>query len=194
MPLLQFRGVELRAWNGKIEEAGPVHRLKFLADMSRPVARALGVEQLLFEGEEETMREIEEDLSIKGHRRITSFKLDPNGMKQHAIELTGTDLEYEIYTKAGKEEDDPKEAHIRISIATGDPFRIVEEYAKVAGQAKAVLKVKLAADQQMKLDEQIADEEEEAESGEGDGDGPALASVVEMHGNPKKKRSTAPVQ
>ena len=59
--------------------------------------------------------------------------------------------------------------------------------------APAQVRCVLPDGKQLKLHADEPEEEEAAAAEEAD-EGPALASVVEMHGNPKKKRSTAPLQ
>ena len=196
MTSILFRGAELRAWTGKIEESGPVHRIKFLADLSRPVAQALGCEEQLYESEnpqDNTLRETHNDIKVSGKLRVDRIKVTPNGMKQHAFEMVAQDLEWEIYTKQGKEEDDPKEARVSMAIITGDSFNLVENYARIVGTVAAQVRCVLPDGKQLKLHADEPEEEEAAAAEEAD-EGPALASVVEMHGNPKKKRSTAPLQ
>ena len=163
MATLQFRGAELRAWTGKIEEDGPIHRLKFLADLSRPAARDLGCEDLFFDGDSEKIRESPVAISVKRTLRAESFKITPNGMQQHTLELDAQALECELYTVQGKEEDDPPEGHIRLSITAGKVFGPVERYVKAVGTGAGVLRVKLNGDGQMKLGEEAEAESEEAE-------------------------------
>lgn len=178
MAQLLFRGVELRAWNGKIEEGGPVYRLKFLADLGKVAARGLGCEDLFFDGD--SLREFDDDVSLSGSRKISQIRLEPNGMKQHTIEIPASDLEWEIYTKQSGDEDEPADCRIRLSVTTGCPFRVIEDYAKVAGTVAGVMKAKLANDAQMKLTQEDEDESEEPGEDEGEESGPALASVAHM--------------
>lgn len=174
MSTLQFCGVELRAGNWKTEEGGPVHRLKLLADLSKVAARGLGVEDYFFD--EDNEKEIREEITIRGALKITEFRLEPNGMKQHTLEIPATDLDWEIYTKMAKsgDDDDPAECRIRIELTTTSPAKLVDEFVRTCGTVACVMKVKLASDPQMSLKE---DEDKPQESAGGE---PPLASAREM--------------
>ena len=174
----------------KVAEEGPVFRHKFLGDLSVVAARGLGLEDTFYEQKEEdgkkqppSLKEIHEDFSVTGKRNVTEFSLAPNGFPNDKVGATATELEFEVYTKAGKEKDDPVDARIRITLISTDPFRTIEGYAKKIGTGDATLKVKLAADQQMKLGEGVEDEPEDEEPE----DGPALASAREA-GVPTRRR------
>jgi hypothetical protein len=163
MGKLTFRGMELRGGSWKIEESGLVHRLNFLGDLSSTIAEALDCTDTFYNTDENgkalTLREIHADLSLSGGRPIESLKLEPNGMTQHSVEITATGLDYEIYSKRGKEEDDPSEVRIRVKITTGEKLDDIEAYARVVGQGKAAMKVTVAGDRQMKLEPEPEEQE-----------------------------------
>lgn len=146
MSSIIFRGAELRAWTGKTEEGGPVHRLKFLADLSRPAAEGLGCEEDFFEGD--FLRNFTDNVTRDGRRNLTFIRLEPNGMPQHTLEIPASLLEYEIYTKQARsgDADDPPEYRIRLSITTVSELYI--QYARFVGTQGATLKAQLSDEAQ----------------------------------------------
>ncbi len=184
MAKLTFRGETLRGGNWSITEGGIVHRLKFLGDLSITAARGLGIEDIFYiEG---SLRDFHEDFNVSGTRNITDCTVQANGMPAQSIAISATLLEYEAYTKMGKEEDDPAEARIRLTITTTSPFREIENYGNTAGGTDAVLKVTLAGSKQGKMfgpEEPAAEAEVE--------EGPTLASSREVNG--RKRKGQRPV-
>lgn len=184
MSKITFRGVELRNGTFAIEEGGPIYRLALIADLSRPVADALGCSDHFYEGD--FLREMAGSLKITGTMRIVDFKLDPAGMPQHAIFLGASEMDWEAYNKEGKGEDDPDEARIKVRITTDSEFGPIAAYAKTAGTAKATLKVTLAGDKQMPL---TPEAEETATTEESEDDEASLASVAGERSRAKKLKA-----
>jgi hypothetical protein len=193
---LHFRGATIRAWNGTQREGIMVQRVRVACDVTRTVAEEMGWDDLLFASERE-LRTGAKRIPLTGELGIEAFKLTPDGMAQHAIELLATEArDFEVSFSGGGDEDEPSksDAEMRFTVVLADTASLatIENYMRIAGKAAAKLRVTVKGDNQMKLGEDAPAVGDEPESDdEPMAPEPPLASVVNM-GERSRPRGAKP--
>lgn len=189
---LHFRGATIRAWNGTQREGIMVQRVRVACDVTRTVAEEMGWDDLLFASERE-LRTGAKRIPLTGELAVEAFRLTPDDMKQHAIELLATEArDFEVSFSGGGGEDEPSnaDAEMRFTLVLADAASLatIENYMRIAGKAAAKLRVTVKGDNQMKLGEDAPAVGDEPESDDEpmapEAKEAPLASVSEMRRAP----------
>jgi len=126
-----FRGAELRSGSWAIEEGGPIHRVKFLADISDVATRALGCEDEFYSPGGELL-DAPTNKTIDGMKRVESWVLEPTDMNNMTLKSSAIEMDFTIKHAAGEDGEKGK-TRIHLIISTTASLADIEAYARTAG-------------------------------------------------------------
>lgn len=152
-PGLEFAGAELRSWTGKVEEGGPVHRIKFMCTLTYLTATHLGCADMFYD-DVGMMRATKDNRTTSGVLSASRIRLKADNIPA-VIAVDVIKAEYEVHQVQAKEEGGNPDAHVALAVWINSSMSSVEAYAAIAGTAPGVLRVTLKGDNQPRLDEDV---------------------------------------